>query len=62
MVIFMIFLIVFFGLPILSGDVPIPKNFSASEIGLFIGSTFKYWRDVITHALRELGYLVIHEK
>lgn len=56
MVIFLIFLTVFFGLPILSDNVKLPKNLSSEELGTFLGSILHYWLDLITHALRKLGY------
>lgn len=59
-IIFAIFVLVFFGLPILSGSVNIPKKFSSKELGDFLGSTLRYWLDLIIHALRKLGFPLSH--
>jgi len=51
-------LLVFFGFPVLSGEVYLPKNLSASQVGIFLGSVISYWIDVINYALRKLGYSI----
>jgi len=57
MIIFILLIIVFFGLPILSNNIKLPRNFSSSELGDFIGSILRYWLDLFVHALQKLGLL-----
>jgi len=40
----------FFLLPILSGNAPLPEDMSASQIGSFIGGFVRYWIDALMSA------------
>jgi len=49
-IIIVVLIALFFLLPILSGNAPLPGDMSASEIGGFIGGFFRYWIDAIRSA------------
>ncbi len=49
-IIIVVLIALFFLLPILSGNAPIPEDMSASQIGSFIGGFFRYWIDALRSA------------
>jgi hypothetical protein len=50
-----IFLILFFGIPVLSGSAAI-RGMSPKDLGEFLGSVLLFWRMVIDYALKKLRY------
>lgn len=49
-IIVIVVIALFFLLPILSGNAPLPADMSASEIGSFIGGFARYWIDALRSA------------
>jgi hypothetical protein len=47
--------LVCFGFPMLSG-IKLPKDFSAEQVGEFLGQIVAYWIDVFTYILRRAGF------
>lgn len=50
-IIILVVVALFFLLPIISGNAPLPEDISASEIGSFIGGFARYWIDVLRSAV-----------
>lgn len=50
-IVILVMIALFFLLPILSGNAPVPEDMSASQIGGFIGGFFRYWIDAISTAI-----------
>jgi hypothetical protein len=48
-------LLIGFGFPLMS-DVNLPRDFSADQIGNFLGQVIAYWRDVFVHILQKIGF------
>ena len=46
----LIIIALFFLLPILSGNAPLPEDMSASQIGSFLGGFVRYWIDALMTA------------
>ena len=49
-IIIVVLIALFFLLPVLSGNAPLPADMSAREIGSFLGGFFRYWIDAIRSA------------
>ncbi len=49
-IIVVVVIALFFLLPILSGNAPLPEDMSAGQIGSFIGGFARYWIDALTSA------------
>jgi hypothetical protein len=49
-IIVLVVVVLFFLLPILSGNAPIPEDMSARQIGSFIGGFARYWIDALRSA------------
>jgi hypothetical protein len=48
--IIVVIIALFFLLPILSGNAPLPEDMSAIEIGSFLGGFARYWIDALRSA------------
>lgn len=51
-------LLIAFGLPVVSG-VHLPKDWSAEQIGNFLGQILAYWEEVVTHIMQKLEFQVL---
>jgi hypothetical protein len=49
-IIILVVIALFFLLPILSGNAPLPEDMSARQIGSFIGGFVRYWVDALRSA------------
>jgi len=49
-IIVLVIIALFFLLPILSGNAPIPEDMTAGQIGSFIGGFVRYWIDALRSA------------
>lgn len=48
-------LLILFGFPVVSG-LDLPKDWSAEQIGDFLGQILAYWKEVVTHIMQKIEF------